>query len=102
MFSSFQLCVSVQISPESGGIGGKVLYIDTESSFRPERVLHVAKAMRYASKAQGLPFDDRSLLDNITVLQIREANQMSAFIQYHLHSFLCQHKTVIQSEQQFC
>lgn len=33
-----QLCVTAQFPPESGGAGGKVLFIDTESTFRPERI----------------------------------------------------------------
>jgi len=39
----FQLCVMAQMTPEEGGLGGNVLYIDTENSFRPERVQDIAK-----------------------------------------------------------
>ncbi|MEM4390041.1 MAG: DNA repair and recombination protein RadA [Candidatus Micrarchaeia archaeon] len=40
----FQLAVNAQLPPEQGGLGGGVLYIDTESTFRPERVAQIAKA----------------------------------------------------------
>lgn len=38
-----QLAVNVQISKEEGGIEGKVIYIDTENTFRPERILQMAQ-----------------------------------------------------------
>ncbi len=40
----FQLCVDVQLPKEDGGLEGKVLFIDTESTFRPERISEIAKA----------------------------------------------------------
>jgi DNA repair protein RadA len=38
-----QLCVNVQLPLGKGGLGGNALYIDTENSFRPERILQMAK-----------------------------------------------------------
>lgn len=38
------LCVSVQKSKEEGGLDGNVLYIDTEGTFRPERIVSIAQA----------------------------------------------------------
>jgi len=40
-----QLAVTVQLPPGKGGLGGKALFIDTEQTFRPERVTDMAKAM---------------------------------------------------------
>ena len=40
----FQLAVNVQLPPEEGGLGGGCLFIDTESTFRPERIVHMAEA----------------------------------------------------------
>jgi DNA repair protein RadA len=40
----FQAAVNVQLPKEKGGLGGNVLFIDTENSFRPERVAQIAKA----------------------------------------------------------
>jgi len=39
----FQLSVMSQLPKTKGGLGGAVLYIDTENSFRPERVAQISK-----------------------------------------------------------
>ena len=39
-----QLCVNVQLPYEEGGLEGNALYIDTEATFRPERIIHMAEA----------------------------------------------------------
>jgi DNA repair protein RadA len=38
-----QLCVNVQLPLEQGGLEGGALYIDTENTFRIERISHMAK-----------------------------------------------------------
>jgi len=38
------MCVNVQKPKEEGGLDGGVLYIDTENTFRPERIVTMAKA----------------------------------------------------------
>ncbi len=38
----FETAVTVQLPAEKGGLGGNCLYIDSENSFRPERVIQVA------------------------------------------------------------
>ena len=53
-----QLAVNVQRPVEEGGLNSKVIYIDTENTFRPERILQMAK------KA-GL--DEESALKNIKI-----------------------------------
>lgn len=40
---AFQLCVMTQMPKDQGGLDGNVLYIDTENSFRPERVAQIAR-----------------------------------------------------------
>ncbi|MCK4319032.1 DNA repair and recombination protein RadA [Candidatus Micrarchaeota archaeon] len=40
----FQLSVNAQLPEDKGGLGGEVLFIDTESTFRPERVASIAEA----------------------------------------------------------
>jgi DNA repair protein RadA len=52
------LCVTVQKPKEEGGLGGGVLYVDSENTFRPERIVSIAKA-------KGL--DPEKVLDNIIV-----------------------------------
>jgi DNA repair protein RadA len=38
-----QLCVNVQLPPENGGLGGAALYVDTENTFRTERIVQMSK-----------------------------------------------------------
>ena len=52
------MCVMVQKSREEGGIDGNVLYIDTENTFRPERIVSIAKAHE---------MDPETALNNIIV-----------------------------------
>jgi len=40
-----QLAVNVQLPEERGGIGGQAVFIDTENTFRPERVKQMAEAL---------------------------------------------------------
>jgi DNA repair protein RadA len=39
-----QLCVSVQLPLEQGGLNSHAFFIDTENTFRPERILQMANA----------------------------------------------------------
>jgi len=41
----FQLSVNVQLPPEKGGLNGNCLFIDTEATFRPERIRQIAESM---------------------------------------------------------
>ncbi len=54
----FQTAVTVQLPKDKGGLEGTCLYIDSENSFRPERVTSIAEA-------QGL--DPEEALKNIYV-----------------------------------
>jgi DNA repair protein RadA len=38
-----QLCVNVQLPPERGGLSGSALYVDTENTFRTERIVSMSK-----------------------------------------------------------
>jgi len=51
-----QLAVTAQLPREKGGFGGKALFIDTEATFRPERINDMSKAL-------GL--DPNKVLENI-------------------------------------
>lgn len=51
-----QLCVTSQQPPEQGGLGGKVLFLDTEGTFAPQRIHSIAVA-------RGL--DPKKVLENI-------------------------------------
>lgn len=63
-----QLCVNATLPPEKGGLGGHVVFIDSENTFRPERVAQIAVAA-------GL--DPRETLDKIHVARaFNSAHQM--------------------------
>ncbi|MBI4018424.1 MAG: DNA repair and recombination protein RadA [Candidatus Aenigmarchaeota archaeon] len=54
----FQAAVNVQLPKEKGGLNGACLFIDTEATFRPERIREIAEA-------RGL--DPKKVLQNIYV-----------------------------------
>lgn len=61
----FQLAVNVQLPLEKGGLNGKVVFIDTEGTFRPERI-------RQLAEAKGLEPD--KVLKNILVARAYTSN----------------------------
>ncbi|MDD3159366.1 MAG: DNA repair and recombination protein RadA [Candidatus ainarchaeum sp.] len=61
----FQTAVTVQLPKELGGLEGGCLYIDSENSFRPERVIQVAKK---------LDLDVETVLKNIFVARAYNAD----------------------------
>lgn len=60
----FQLSVNVQLPPEKGGLGRPCLFIDTENTFSPDRIVLIAKAY-------GL--DPNEVLKNIYVARAYNA-----------------------------
>ncbi len=62
----FQLAVNVQLPVNKGGLDGTVLFIDTEGTFRPERIESIAK---------GAGLDPKKVLDNIFVTRARSTEQ---------------------------
>jgi len=61
----FQTAVTVQMPKEKGGLGGNALYIDSENSFRPERVIAIAN---------NLKLDPVKVLKNIYVSRAYNAD----------------------------
>lgn len=53
-----QLCVNVQLQYERGGLEGNALYVDSEGTFRPERIIQMSAA---------LDLDYIEILKNITI-----------------------------------
>ena len=41
---AFQLSINVQLPPEKGGLESKALFVDSEATFRPDRLRQMAKA----------------------------------------------------------
>jgi DNA repair protein RadA len=61
----FQLVVNVQKPPEQGGLGGGVLFVDSEATFRPDRIVQMAEA-------QGM--DPQAVLKNIQVARAENSD----------------------------
>jgi DNA repair and recombination protein RadA len=60
-----QLCVNVQLPKEEGGLDGSVIVIDTENTFRPNRILQMASP-------RGL--EEKEVLNNIRVARAYNSN----------------------------
>lgn len=65
------LAVTCQLSPEMGGAGGKCIYIDTEGTFRPERIIPIAKRFN---------LDVQNVLDNILYSRALSSDQQTALL----------------------
>lgn len=67
-----QLAVNVQLEPDKGGIAAGCLYIDTEGTFRPERIEQMAKAL-------GL--DPSKTLQNIMVARAYNSDHQCLLVE---------------------
>jgi len=66
------MCVQVQKSKEEGGLEGGVLYMDSENTFRPERIVSIAKA-------NGM--DPEKALDNIIVARAYNSSHQQLILE---------------------
>jgi len=66
-----QLAVNVQLPENEGGLEGSVVIIDTENTFRPERIIQMAEA-------KGL--DGNEVLKNIYVAQAYNSNHQMLLV----------------------
>ncbi len=66
------LCVMVQLSKDKGGLEGSAIYIDTEGTFRPERIYSIAKA-------KGL--DPEKALENIIVAKAYNSSHQELILE---------------------
>jgi DNA repair protein RadA len=60
-----QLAVNVQLPPDKGGLNGSAVMIDTENTFRPERIREMA---------EGVSFDYHEVLQHIHVARAYNSN----------------------------
>ncbi|KAG1051282.1 hypothetical protein G6F46_002631 [Rhizopus delemar] len=65
------LCVQVQLSSEEGGANSKAAYIDTEGTFRPDRIMSIA---------DRFGVDPLVVLDNIVVARAWNSDQQMDLI----------------------
>ncbi|MEM0367106.1 MAG: DNA repair and recombination protein RadA [Candidatus Nitrosocaldus sp.] len=66
------LCVMVQLPKEKGGLNAGALYIDTENTFRPERIYAIAEA-------RGL--DPAAVLDRIIVAKAYNSSHQELILE---------------------
>lgn len=67
-----QLCVMVQLPKEKGGMGSHAFYIDTENTFRPERITQMA---------EGLELDPDKVLSKIHVARAYNSNHQMLLVE---------------------
>lgn len=67
-----QLCVNVQMSEEDGGLEGEAVFIDTENTFRPERIVQMA---------EGAGMDPQEVLKNIHVANAFNSNHQMMLVE---------------------
>jgi DNA repair protein RadA len=80
-----QLCVNVQLPPEHGGTGKRAVFIDTEDSYRPERIVEmvrglddeVLQACMDRDGVDGTP-DDEDALDELVEIFLSRIHNASA------------------------
>lgn len=69
---AFQLAVNVQRPADEGGLEGGVIYIDTEHTFRPDRIVQLAEA-------KGL--DPQEVLKNIHVARAESSDHQMILVE---------------------
>ena len=67
-----QLCVIVQLPKEQGGMNGDAFYIDTENTFRPERIVQMA---------ESLDLDPDEVLKKIHVARAYNSNHQMLLVE---------------------
>ena len=65
------LCCTCQLQPEEGGLDGGAIYIDTESTFRPERLYQIAQV-------RGLDPDE--IINNVTFCKVYNSSHLELVV----------------------
>ena len=65
------LCCTCQSLPQEGGLGGSAIYIDTEGTFRPERINQIAES-------RGL--NAEQILQNITFCKVYNSSHLEIVV----------------------
>jgi DNA repair protein RadA len=67
-----QLCVTVQLPKEKGGLNKQAFFIDTENTFRPERIIQMAEAY---------DLDPDKILENIHVARAYNSSHQMLLVE---------------------
>lgn len=73
-----QLAVNVQLPPELGGLNGSAIIIDTENTFRPERISQMVMGLRARDDRDWRPED---FLKNIHVARAYNSNHQILLVE---------------------
>ena len=74
-----QLAVTVQLTPNRGGVDGKAMYIDTEGTFSPERIESIAKRFE---------LDPDVALDNVLHCRPYNVDMLEEFVKGSLIKYV--------------
>ncbi len=66
-----QMAVNIQLPPDMGGLNGSAVIIDTENTFRPERIEQMVKGL---PQREGYTWDTAEFLKNIHVARAFNSN----------------------------
>ena len=80
-----QLCVNVQLPPEHGGNGKRAVFIDSEDSYRPERIVQMVRGLSNEvlqdcmdrDEIDGTP-DDEEAMEELVELFLSRVHNASA------------------------
>lgn len=72
-----QMAVNAQLPVEEGGFGGSVIYIDTENTFRPERITQMVDGL---SEKNGVEYDVTEFLKDIHVGRAYNSNHQMLLV----------------------
>lgn len=75
------LAVNAQLPVEKKGLGGNVCWIDSELTFRPERIREIAA---------GLGLDGNQTMENISLARISNAAHLELFVKWELAKLVTQ------------
>lgn len=82
-----QLGVTVQLPPELGGLGKKAIYLDTEGTFSPTRLIHMITRLK---REKGWDKNSKNILTDIMYARVKNSDSQQAIV-YKLLDFLGEH-----------
>lgn len=72
-----QLAVTVQLPPEHGGLGKKAIYIDTEGTFSPARIMQIAERFK---EEKGWKKDTKDILKDVMYARAKNSDVQQAIV----------------------
>ncbi|RMG35563.1 MAG: DNA repair and recombination protein RadA, partial [Methanobacteriota archaeon] len=72
-----QLAVTVQLPPELGGLGKKAVYIDTEGTFSPARIMQIAERFK---EEKGWKKDTKEILKDVMYARAKNSDVQQAIV----------------------